>query len=604
MKGISITRVFLPAIGLSLLLFSGIASAITEPEVDSIYVNGDIPVSESKLLSGTGLEVGASLLLITPEEVGEGVKHNLNALGYLYPSVEVEWPSWGEADGVVKLTVETGHLYVMSGLVIDGVSIFPGDSIASLYPVSPGEPITPADTASFCNSVIDAYSERGYIRAGCRVSIVNGGADSTGAEDSRLLVTLRCTVDEGAQYYLGEVTVSGLETIRPVVVTRELLISPGDALNEKLLQQSMRDIYQMGLFRDVRFTYQDNDSRQNTKNLIIEVTEADYHTVDIGCGYMSPEAVFFSASWTDPNIMDNEQKLKLSMYGMTYVGSDDGQKYQPVITYEEPWFLSTRWKLRLELDYLYYRIPGLDQRSWSVSTSFARTIWSNLHFTTGCKYEYEKFWESDDAGDLNTSDWQGTGSLDGAVVHDTRTPLLNPIRGHWYMFSTKVSGGILGGTDFYRIEAEVRKLVFLSDRFIIALRSRFGSAFTYGEDTSIPPDDRFFLGGGTTIRGYAYNSIGPSDADGNPTGGNDTVLGNLEIRAGIWRDLWIVLFCDAGGLWDTFSEIDVDAFAVGTGVGLRYDTPFGAVRLDYGFAPSRSNSIETGRFYIGLGQAF
>lgn len=588
---------------LILLLFPGVAISYSEPEVDSISINGDIPISEEDLLEGTGLKIGASLLLITSDAVHDAIVNNLKSLGYLTPSVVVEWPSWGESQGVVALIIDVGELYIISGLVIDGVTIFRGDSLVSLYPTTPGNPITPADTSAFRNSIIDAYSERGYIRAVCTITLIGGNSNSVGNDGNSAFRTIRCTVDEGKQYYLGEISVSGLETIRPILVTRELLISPGDSLNEKLLMQSMRNIYQMGLFKGVRFTYEGENTLQNTIDLMIEVTEAQYHIVDIGCGYLSPEALFLEASWMDPNIMGNEQKLILSMYGMTYIGDDIGKEFNPTITYDEAWFLSTRWKFRLNLGFLYYKIPGLDQRSWSFSPSIARTIWNDMQFSAGIEYEYEKYWETGDEGN-STSDWYGTGSMNATVVYDTRMPVMDPIRGHRYMFNGKVSGGILGGSDFCRFEAEVRKLFCLSDRFIVSLRGRIGNAFTYSTNTSIPPDDRFFLGGGTTIRGYAYNSIGPEDEAGNPIGGSDEVLGNIEVRAGILGDLWIVLFLDAGGLWDAFDTINIDSFAFGTGIGLRYNTPFGPIRLDYGFAPSHRNSVETGRFYLGLGQAF
>lgn len=605
LKRICLIRDYIYLAALVLLLLPGNAVSYSEPEVDSIAVFGEIPASESKILAGSGLEVGASLLRITPDEVHDIVVDNLNALGYLTPSVAVEWPSWGETQGIVTLIIDPGQRYIMSGLVIDGISIFPGDSLISLYPASAGSPITPADTSEFCNAIRDAYAERGYIGAAYSVTLVGGNYDSLGNEGSSAFRTIRCTVVEGRQYHLGTVSVSGLETIRPIIVTRELLISPGDSLNEILLQQSMREIYQLGLFRDVRFTYEGADSLHNTVNLLIEVTESEYHIIDIACGYTSPSAIILSASWTDPNIMNNDQKLTLSIDAKIDAGSDAGEnEFNPKITYMEPWFLSTRWKWQLELGYLYLHRQGLDDRSWSISSSFARTIWQNLHFMTGCMFEYEKYWESENSEDTNTADWHHTGSLNGAIVHDTRSPVFDPIRGHRYMFSARISGGILGGSDFYCLEAEARKLAALSDRFVIALRGRIGNAFTYGETTSIPPGDRFFLGGGTTIRGYSTNSIGPKDPDGNPLGASDEVLGNLEIRAGIWNNLWIVLFMDTGGLWDTFANIDLDTFALGTGIGFRYITPFGPIRLDYGFAPSHNNSIETGIFYLGLGQAF
>ena len=98
--------------------------------------------------------------------------------------------------------------------------------------------------------------------------------------------------------------------------------------------------------------------------------------------------------------------------------------------------------------------------------------------------------------------------------------------------------------------------------------------------------------------------MGPKDDEGNPIGGRLEVLGNFEIRVRVVGNLGIVLFTDAGGLWNAFEEIDFETAGFGTGFGLHYHTLFGPVRLDYGFAPTWMNSIKRGKIYIGIGHAF
>ncbi len=570
-----------------------------EPVVDSIYISGDIPVSEHKLLNGTGLHAGGSLLRITPVQVTDGIVANLNNIGYLDAVITVQWPLWDDENNIVRISVEVGTKSLLSGLVFNGAMIYSVDSLARLYPGAPGEPITPEDTLSFRNSIINLYNERGYIYSSIGINLlsmreVDGGIGYRAVE---------CNIDENGQAFLGNISVSGLATVRKTVITREILIQPGDSLNMELLRQSVSNIYRLGLFQDVRFSYYPDENDSSIVNLDISVSESRYKRIDLGTGYVSPSAVFGSVTWLHPNIMGNNQRLSIGIYMMEYFGSRDGRKIEPEIIYEEPWFLSSRWKWQLKLGYLYLTTPGIRQRSYSITSTFARDITEHLKFTIGYSLEYEKYNEWLDTG-FTTSDWRTTSSITSTMVHDTRSPLLDPLRGHWMMGSGKLSGGFLGGNDYYRISTEARNFFPLSNDFILAGRLRIGGSFPYGDDTTVPPDDRFYLGGGTTVRGYPFNSLGPKDDDGNPIGGRLEVLGNFEIRTRIAGNLGVVLFADAGGLWNAFNEIDLETAGFGTGFGLRYHTVFGPLRLDYGFAPTWRNSLKRGKIYIGIGHAF
>ncbi len=584
---------------LFLLLPSAVHAAFTEPVVDSIYVYGDIPLSETKLLSGTGLNEGGSLLTITPVQVQDGIIMNLNNIGYLEAVVTVQWPLWDDEINIVRITVETGTRSILSGLVFNGAMVFSVDSLATLYPGAPGEPIIPEDTLSFRNSVLDLYNERGYIYSSVDIHLLSmSEVDlATGYR------AVECNIVENDQVFLASISVSGLETVREKVITREILIQPGDSLNMELLRQSVSNIYGLDLFQDVRFSYHPDENDSSLINLDISISESRYRRVDLGTGYVSPSAVFGSATWIHPNIMGNNQRLSIGIYMMEYFGSREGREIEPSIIYEEPWFLSTRWKWQLKLGYLYLFTPGIRQRSYSVTSTFARDLTDHLKFTIGYSLEYEKYNEWVDTS-FTTSDWRTTSSIMSTLVHDTRSPLLDPLRGHWIMGAGKISGGVLGGSDYYRISAEARFFFPLSNDFILASRLRLGGTYPYGDDTTVPPDDRFYLGGGTTLRGYPINSLGPVDGDGNPIGGRLEVLGNFEVRTRIAGNLGAVLFADAGGLWNAFNEVDLETAGFGTGFGLRYHTVFGPLRLDYGFAPTWRNSLKRGKIYIGIGHAF
>jgi len=139
-------------------------------------------------------------------------------------------------------------------------------------------------------------------------------------------------------------------------------------------------------------------------------------------------------------------------------------------------------------------------------------------------------------------------------------------------------------------------------RSVIALRALAGSA--YGASMfSLPPDQRFYGGGSTTVRGYRFQSLGPQFPDQKPIGGTSIDAGTIEFRQRLMKDYGVAVFVDAGQVGTTGDAFRTKVYA-GTGLGLRYYTPIGAVRLDIAVPIDKQPGSDTFEVYVGLGQAF
>lgn len=594
-----IAQIFVSLLLLSIL--AGKVDALSEPTIDTVTFSGNLPLSDKSLLKGSGLHDGVSIFLVSSNQVRNAVASNLRAHGYLNCSVSVEWPRWGGEVYEVKINAIAGRQSIRGGLIFLGDTTLSILEMTELCPMNYGSPVTPTDTASFTSVILRSYTNLGYLRADVDLELGSFVEDST--DDHR---SIQLTLESGSVCYLGGITVTGLESVRDKVVLREFDIPPGSPLNMKKMREGLSSVYSLGLFSNVQIYYNGLADGRDTIHVVVDVTEQDYIEIGMSGGYISPGAVFGSVFWKHPNIMGNNQVLKLGGAYARYVSSDDsGNEFETQIVYEEPWFISSRWRAQLKADYYYMQRDHQEERSYGGGVGLSRKFMEIWRYTAGYRIERLRYRSTEEDSTEVVQDWTNTPRISSGFTRDTRMPLLNPVRGSWFKIAGSVAGGVIGGNlNFYTVDGEFRLFFPLTGRFILAGRAAGSVALRYDDNTSIPPNDRLYLGGGTTVRGYDFQTLGPEDGDGNPLGGNVMVLGNVEARFSLFGNLGAVFFCDAGGVWAELQEIDAGSAGLGTGLGIRYNTLIGPIRLDYAFAPTWENSLKRGKVYFAIGQAF
>jgi outer membrane protein assembly factor BamA len=137
---------------------------------------------------------------------------------------------------------------------------------------------------------------------------------------------------------------------------------------------------------------------------------------------------------------------------------------------------------------------------------------------------------------------------------------------------------------------------------VVATSGRLGLAAGYGQELIL--SERFYAGGGNSVRGFKEGSIGPIDALGDPAGGNALVVLSGELRFPVIGRLRGVGFLDAGNAFATIGDLDLSALRAGTGVGLRVQTPFALLRVDVGTPLARRPGESRARWFFSIGQSF
>jgi len=196
---------------------------------------------------------------------------------------------------------------------------------------------------------------------------------------------------------------------------------------------------------------------------------------------------------------------------------------------------------------------------------------------------------------------------------DTRDNLFAPQKGSYSFMGVDYVGDILGG-DFHYLKAQFSwsRYQFLTGQNIIATRVWLGWLDDLGREGRSSVEDRFLLGGATTIRGYAENTLGPAftEADdpgdklGKPKGGRYMLLGNLEIRRPLFWRFGGTVFVDAGNTYSHIKEITPISIAFSSGMGLQFFTPIGPIRLDYAVRLKKEFDLSAGNIHFSILYAF
>jgi outer membrane protein insertion porin family len=191
------------------------------------------------------------------------------------------------------------------------------------------------------------------------------------------------------------------------------------------------------------------------------------------------------------------------------------------------------------------------------------------------------------------------------IVYDTRDNPFYPKKGILTGLSTKITSPILlSETDFVKVSFYLNIYKEIMKRVVLATSFRGGLAYGYNDTDELPLVERYFLGGRNTVRGYDQDELGPKGADDDPTGGNAFLMENLELRISLGKGFGIVGFLDGGNVWIDIRDIDLSDFKFTTGLGLRYNTPVGPVRIDYGHKLEKERGESSGEIHFSIGHAF
>ena len=468
----------------------------------------------------------------------------------------------------------------------------PGSSFKAPTPASLG--LVPGDPAR-SQTVLTA--EQRLLRDAKNQSFAlakAGESDVIVDYDTRLMdVTLHLTPGPPAKF--GPIEFQGSEGIRTRFLRTRLPFAQGQPYKVSLVDEGRGDLVDTNLFSTVVIHEATELNADGELPLDIEVRQRAPRSIGVGLNYetnVGPGAVVF---WEHRNLFGNGERLRLD-------ASANPQEQQFTSGFRRPDFLSRRQDLLIDSNAGSANTNAYKSLSAGIGVGLERQFTDKLVGSAGPRFRF---------ADIDDDDRRQTFTLLSfpmRLSYDFSDSPLNPTRGGRSIISTQPTVDVQD-TGIHYLKTTGRQTFYVplthEPEIVLALRGVLGSIVGTSRE-NIPADERYYAGGGGSVRGVAFQKAGPLDSDNNPIGGRSVLEVSTELRWRITDTMGLVAFIDGGTAFDqTFPDPSSEPLRWGAGPGFRYFTPIGPVRLDVGFPLNPRDGVDDPfQLYISLGQAF
>jgi len=570
-------------LGLLTILFISIsmitALAADQGKITAIVVKGNENISKDLIISQIASNLGD---LFSKDNIEKDV-NAIYELGY-FKNINVKLEAF--RDGYKVIFVLEEYLPV-DEIIIEGSSTVTVEEMRDVMVLTEGQIFSQKILKNDLKRVSQIYKDRGFLL----INIKDVRFDNEG----KLWITI-------AEGMLEKIVIEGNEKTKEKVITREINIHPGDLFDFNIVKKSLQKIYNLGFFEDVTMRL-DPGSEDDSVILVIKVIEKNTGKFGVGAGYNSEEGLIGFTSYEENNLFGGGQKIEAEI--------EIGTRTTYKLSFLEPWVGGTPTSLGFEVyDSMLHKedkeddviIGEYDEEKLGGRLIFGRKIGDSIKL--GLEAKTQRVSYDLITGVLPEDTNEGlTNSITPSITYDTRDDVFDPTSGMYHSLSMEKAGGFMGGdynftkynltlrayisTDFIGDISNVRSINKITEKLsegVLAFRAMGGIA-----DTDLPSFTKYEIGGMATLRGYDLGEFS----------GDTSLVFNAEYRFPISDNFQAVVFADWGQAWDYGESIDFEDLKFGRGVGVRFDTPLGAIRLDYGIGESG-----VGKTYFSIGHTF
>jgi translocation and assembly module TamA len=518
----------------------------------------------------------------------------------------------------VAVSFTLGTLYHLRRIDIDGE--IPGSINArETLGLNTGQPAVASAVLAGGSRLLSALQEQGYGFAQVDPPVAYEAADAP-------VLDLSFHVVAGRKVKIGDIHIEGLQRVHEALVRRRLLLHSGDVYKPSAIEAARRDLLGLNVFGQVSVQTGTQPDESGGVPITFKIRERLRHAISLSAAYSSDLGGSGGATWTDRNLLGNAEQLSFAASVINLGGSDTtGTGYDTSVKYLLPDFLRRDQSLQFTVSAIKQQLEAYDQTAKTASVTLSRKLSSVWTVSAGVSTTVEQILQivslkesPPNSGVFVPAPASAFNytlfALPFKVIYDSTdlpTPLEDPrhgFRGSLNLTPTLAIGhpnatfliATLSLSTYFDLNSVFP--AFSPGRSVIALRGLAGAALGAGE-LSLPPDQRFYAGGTSTIRGYGYQLVGPTFPTGIPSGGTAITTAGMEFRQRLYTNWGLAAFVDAGQVSASLKPLHSDV-RTGAGAGVRYYTPIGPIRFDMAVPVGRRPGDDSFEIYIGLGQAF
>jgi len=504
-----------------------------------------------------------------------------------------------EADPItLALTVDTGPRFKVGSIAIRGAepASLPAIDMSKLG-LAAGDPADAAAILAAQDMVLTAFRKQGYALASVKREVVIDHATRE--------AEITFTVTAGPIARMGPVSFSGTEKVNTAFLQRRVPFKQGELYDPGKVDTLRGKLTSLGVFNGVRIQPATALDANGELPFDVSLTDRLPRSIGFGLSYETQLGFAVSGFWVHRNLFGEAESLRLTgeinHIGQGALVTDTGVALRADFRKPDWWLPGQDGRATAEA--VREVLPAYRRNAVALTAGIDRIISPVWQVRVGLTGEVEQT-EQTSAGFWRN--FQLLGAPVSVLMNKANSDV-DPTKGYRVQLDVTPYVDFGSNNDYFTIiRLTGRAYLDFSEtgRSVLALRASFGTEPT-DNIAGIPPDKLFYAGGGGSVRGFVYQTAGPRDAFNNPLGGASVVEGSVEFRQRFGKSLGAVAFVDAGSAYpDILPNFSLFAPRIGAGVGARYYTDFGPIRLDVGFPLNAREGDPPFGIYVSLGQAF
>ncbi|MGW8160745.1 MAG: outer membrane protein assembly factor BamA [Desulfobulbales bacterium] len=499
----------------------------------------------------------------------------------------------------ITIAISEGSRYKVGKIDLTGDIIGSKDDLFSMLQIRKEEYLSRDILREDILRINDFYASKGYAFA--------ESTPTVNIDKEKKIIDITININKGDLVYINRITIKGNTRTRDKVIRRELLIREKGVFDSNDLRLSHQRLARLDFFEDVSIKPEPTPDKTKM-DLVVEVKEKPTGAFSIGAGYSSVDSLMFMAEISQNNFLGRGQRLALS-------GAISGTSNKYNLSFTEPHFYDTQLLLGLDLYNWEREYDTYTRDSTGGAVRFGYPIWEL--WQTSLSYGYDKT----DLTDVNlldaapsiilSRDIHSTSYVSFGLSRDTVNSLYSPTSGSQNLIRVKYAGGIFGGdSQFTKVDGYTSWFIpgpFI-DETAFHIKLSAGQVWE-NEDNALPDFEKFYLGGINSIRGFKTRTIAVAYTDPDTgreykVGGNIMWFSNLEylfplVKQGGLRG---VFFYDAGNVYE--SAWDFTDIKQSVGAGVRWASPMGPMRLEWGFVIGPEPDEDSSNWEFSMGGSF